>query len=71
MEEVAPSGNDPIMWGRSIWSFRHPECQNPSIISDYIGIPNGGEKSGKMSEEQEEEHKEELAESYSYKGGKA
>ena len=37
--------------------FRHLECQNPSIISDSIGIPNRGEKSGKMSEEQEEEER--------------
>ena len=35
MEEVAPPGNDSIMWGRSIQSFIHPEHQNPSIISGY------------------------------------
>ena len=33
--------------------LRHLECQNPFIISDSIGIPNGGEKNGKMSEEEE------------------
>ena len=27
-----------------IRSFRHLECQNPSIISEYIGIPNGSKK---------------------------
>ena len=31
----------------SIRSFRHLECQNPSIISESIGIPNGSEKTGK------------------------
>ena len=36
----------------------HLECQNLSIISDSIGIPNGGEKNGKMSEEEEQEWKE-------------
>ena len=30
-----------------IRSFRHLECQNPSIISQSIGIPNGSEKMGK------------------------
>ena len=34
---VAPLTNDPLMLGISIWSFRHPEHQNPSIISDSIG----------------------------------
>ena len=29
--------NNPIILGRSIWSFRHLEHQNPSIISDFIG----------------------------------
>ena len=28
-------------------SFRHHECQNPSIISESIGIPNGSKKTGK------------------------
>ena len=32
---VAPLKNDPILSGRSIWSFRHLELQNPSIISDF------------------------------------
>ena len=27
--------------------FRHLQCQNPSIISESIGIPNGSEKMGK------------------------
>ena len=35
-ELVAPLENDPIMSGRLIWSFRHLEHQNPSIISDSI-----------------------------------
>ena len=33
--------NDPIMSGRLIRSFRHLQCQNPSIISDFIGINVG------------------------------
>ena len=37
MEAVALLANDPIMSGRSIRSFRHLQCQNPSIISDSIG----------------------------------
>ena len=36
-----------IMSGRLIWLFRNLECQNPSIISESIGIPNGSEKIGK------------------------
>ena len=36
---MAPPANDPIMGGRSIWSFRHPERQNLSII-DAIGYYN-------------------------------
>ena len=39
--------NDPIMKKRSIQSFRHLECQNLSIISESIGIPNGSKKMGK------------------------
>ena len=54
---MAPPANNFIMSGTSIRSFRHLECQNSSIISDSIGIPNGGEKSGKISEEQEEEER--------------
>ena len=46
-EALALLANDPIMSGRLIRSFRHLECQNPSIISDSIGIPNGGEKNDK------------------------
>ena len=38
-EAVVPLSNDPIMLERSIRSFRHLECKNPSIISDSIGIP--------------------------------
>ena len=44
---VAPPGNNLIMSATSIRSFRHLECQNPSIISESIGIPNGSEKMGK------------------------
>ena len=33
-----PLANDPILSGRLIRSFRHLECQNPSIISDFIRI---------------------------------
>ena len=36
-EEVLPLAYDPIMFGRSILSFRHLEHQNPSIISGDIG----------------------------------
>ena len=32
---VAPLKNDPILSGRSIWSFRHLELKNLSIISDF------------------------------------
>jgi len=32
---VEPPGNDPIISGTSIWSFRHLEHQNPSII-DWV-----------------------------------
>ena len=35
-EALALLANVPIMLERSIWSFRHLECQNPSIISDSI-----------------------------------
>ena len=35
MEVVAPLENDAILSGTSIWSFRHLEHQNPSIISDF------------------------------------
>ena len=37
MEAVTPLANDPIMLGRSIWSFKHLEHQNQSVISDSIG----------------------------------
>ena len=46
-EALAPLANVPIMSRRSIRSFRHLECQNPSIISESIGIPNGSKKMGK------------------------
>ena len=38
MEVVAPLENDPILSGRSIWSFRHLELQNPSIIGHFIAV---------------------------------
>ena len=44
---MAQHANNLIMSGTSIRSFRHLECQNPSIISESIGIPNGSEKMGK------------------------
>ena len=47
------------MWRRSIWSFRHLECQNPSIISDSIGIPNGSKRVGGKSKESEDMESEE------------
>ena len=34
----------------STQSFRHLERQNPSIISESIGIPNGSKKWGKSEE---------------------
>ena len=37
MEAMALLANDPIMLGRSIWSFRYLEHQNLYIISDSIG----------------------------------
>ena len=36
-EAVAPPENNLIMSGTSIWSFKHLEHQNPSIISEDIG----------------------------------
>ena len=36
--------------------LRHLECQNPSIISESIGIPNGSKKIGKSEESEVEEH---------------
>ena len=44
---VAPPANNLIMSVTLIQSFRHLECQNPSIISESIGIPNGSKKQGK------------------------
>ena len=41
MEAVALLANDLIMSGTSIWSFRHLEHQNPSIISEDIGRASG------------------------------
>ena len=38
MEAVGLLPNDLIMSGTSIQSFRHLEHQNPSIISEDIGI---------------------------------
>ena len=47
MAAAAPLANDPIMSGRSIRSFRHPDHQNPSIISDSIGRARMAMKTGK------------------------
>ena len=66
-EAVAPLANDPIMWEKLIGLFRHLECQDPSIISESIVIPNGSKKMGGESEESEEEHGTE--ESHSYRRG--
>merc|ERR1712089_39683 len=52
---VAPPANNLIILGTSIQSFRHLECQNPSIISESIGIPNGSEKTGKKVRRNTEE----------------
>ena len=46
-EAVEPLANDPIIVGRSIQLFRHLGHQNPSIISDSIGICRWLRKSGK------------------------
>ena len=54
---MAPLANDPIMSGRSIQLFRHLECQNPSIISESIGIPNGSKKMGKKVRRNTEERR--------------
>ena len=43
---MAPLANNPFTSGRSIQLFRHLECQNPSIISESIDIPNESEKMG-------------------------
>ena len=65
---VEPPANNLIMSATSIQSFRHLECQNPSIISESIGIPNRSEKMGGKSEEsQNTEHG--GTESYSYRRG--
>ena len=58
MEVVAQLENDPIMLGRSIQLLRHLEHQNPSIISDSIGISGWLQKNGNKSEEQEKEEEE-------------
>ena len=63
-ETLALLAPGPIIWRRSLWSFRHLECQNPSIISDSIGIPKWLQKNAKKSEQEEEYEKEQ--ESYSY-----
>ena len=34
-EAVVPLANDSIMSGTLIQSFRHLQCPNPSIISDF------------------------------------
>ena len=52
---VAPLKNDPILLGRSIWSFRHLEHQNPSIISDFRHRQDGAIKSEKEQEQPEQE----------------
>ena len=56
-EALAVLANDPIILRRLIQLFRHLECQNPTIISEYIGIPNGSKKMGeKVRNGTEEEH---------------
>ena len=58
---MAPPENNLIMSATLIQLCRHLECQNPSIISEYIGIPNGSEKIGKKVRNG--------TESYSYRRG--
>ena len=53
-----------MLW-RLIWLFGHLECQNPSIISDSIVIPNRSKNREKIEELQESEP----PESYSYRRG--
>ena len=60
-----PLANDPIMLERSIQLFRHLEHQNPSIISESIGIPNGSKKMGKKVRRKTEERNGGGMESYS------
>ncbi len=36
-EAVAPFANDPIMREKLIGLFRYLKCQDPSIISNFIG----------------------------------
>ena len=38
------TGDDFIHSSGLVWTFIHPECQNLSIISDSIDIPNGSKK---------------------------
>ena len=59
---MAPPANNLIMLGTSIRSFRHLECQNPSIISESIGIPNESKK-------MEKKVRRNGTESYSYRRG--
>ena len=51
---MASLAHDPIMLGRLILLFIHLECQNLSIISDSISIPNGIEKKWEKSKEEQE-----------------
>ena len=57
-EAVVPLAKDLIMLGTSIWSFRHLEHQNPSIILEDIGrarmvqqFQNGMEEQNGRTEE--------------------
>merc|ERR1712208_241133 len=68
---VAPPANNLIMSATLIRSFRHLECQNPSIISESIGIPNGSKKMGKKvrSHGGTKQRRNGGTESYSYRRG--
>ena len=69
MTIVAQIANGPIMSERSIRLFRHLDCQNLSIISESIGIPNGSEKMGKKVRSRRNTEHGGGTESYSYRRG--
>ena len=55
MEMAAPLKNDPILSGRSLWSFRHLELLNPSTIADFRD--SGGKSEEQQQQEQQEQQK--------------
>ena len=55
---MAPFANDPIMSGRLMQSFRHLECQNPSIRL-YRQKKDGGIIPEEQEEQEDKEEQEE------------